>query len=111
MVVGFLSPSGDFQVLGDGLLKRVELATGSVEPIISLGAGIIDGIRTDESGDFLVSHWEGQLYRITPDGRIERLLNGQPDRWNTADFEYLPNDSVLLIPTFLDNRVRAVRIR
>jgi hypothetical protein len=37
-------------------------------------------------------------------------MDAMPDRWNVADFEYLPDEGLLLIPTFMDNRVRAVRI-
>ncbi|MGD8360804.1 MAG: SMP-30/gluconolactonase/LRE family protein [Gemmatimonadota bacterium] len=96
---------------GDGLLKRVELSTGRMETIISLGAGIIDGIRVDPRGNYLVSHWEGQLYRIDPGGEVVEILDALPQGWNTADFEYLPEEGLILIPTFLDNRVRAIRIR
>jgi hypothetical protein len=95
---------------GDGLLKRVELSTGRIETIVSMGAGIIDGIRVDRQGNYLVSHWEGQVYRITPEGRVVQLLDALPLGWNTADFEYVPEENLLLIPTFLDNRVRAVRL-
>jgi sugar lactone lactonase YvrE len=95
---------------GDGVLKRVSLATGEVRDFVSLGAGIIDGIRTDTNGDLLVSHWEGQVYRVTPDGTVTEILDAMPARWNTADFEYLPESRLLVVPTFLDNRVRAVRI-
>jgi len=96
---------------GDGLLKRVDLDTGRVEVILSLGAGIIDGIQVDEEGNLLVSHWEGQVYRITPDGHLVEVLDALPRGWNAADFEYLPEERLLLIPTFIDNRVRAVRLR
>ena len=81
-----------------------------METVLSLGAGIIDGIRVDGEGNLLVSHWEGQLYRISPEGEVTELLDALPQRWNTADFEYLPDRGVLLFPTFLDNRVRAVRL-
>lgn len=95
---------------GDGFLKRIELSTGRLETIVSLGAGIIDGIRADDEGNYLVSHWEGELFRISPDGNIVELLDALPQGWNTADFEYLPEEKLILIPTFLDNRVRAIRI-
>jgi sugar lactone lactonase YvrE len=95
---------------GDGLLKRVELSTGRVETVVSMGAGIIDGIRVDREGNFLLSHWEGQLYRISPQGDVVELLDALPEGWNTADFEYLPEEGLILIPTFLDNRVRGIRI-
>jgi sugar lactone lactonase YvrE len=95
---------------GDGFLKRIHLDGGRLEKVISLGSGIIDGIRTDRDGNYIVSCWEGQLYRITPEGELMELLDAMPQGWNTADFELLPEEGVLLIPTFLDNRVRALRI-
>jgi len=95
---------------GDGMLKRIELESGRTEEILSLGAGIIDGIRVDAAGNLLVSHWDGKVYRITPDRELLEILDAGPEGWNTADFEFLPEERLLLIPTFLDNRVRAVRI-
>lgn len=96
---------------GDGTLKRVDLETRRVEEIVSLGSGILDGIRVDQEGHLLVSFWEGQLFRISPQGEVLELLDAMPGRWNTADFEYLPGEDLLLIPTFTENRVRAFRIR
>jgi len=96
---------------GDGMLKRVDLKTRRVEDVVSLGSGILDGIRTAGDGSLLVSFWEGQVLRITPEGDVIELLDAMPARWNTADFEYLPERGLLLIPTFVDNRVRALRIR
>jgi hypothetical protein len=95
---------------GDGMLKRVELETGKMEDILSLGAGILDGIRVDAEGNLLVSHWEGRVYRISPGGELVEILDAASQGWNTADFEFLPEENLLLIPTFTDNRVRAVRI-
>jgi hypothetical protein len=95
---------------GDGSLKRVGLHSGRVETVLSLAGGVIDGIRVDEDGNLLVSLWEGQLYRISPEGDLVEILDAMPDGWNTADFEYLPEEQLLIIPTFLDNRVRAIRI-
>ncbi|NJD18863.1 MAG: SMP-30/gluconolactonase/LRE family protein [Gemmatimonadetes bacterium] len=96
---------------GDGMLKRVDLKTRRVEDVVSLGSGIVDGIRVDEDGNLLVSFWEGQLFRIGPQGDVVELLDALPAHWNTADFEYLPEQRLLVIPTFTENRVRALRIR
>jgi len=95
---------------GDGHLKRVRLTDGRVEPVIALGAGIIDGIRVDESGDYLVSHWEGQVYVISPSGKIVEVLDDLPAGLNTADFEYLPERHLLIVPTFMGNSVVAYRL-
>jgi sugar lactone lactonase YvrE len=95
---------------GEGLLKRVDLATRRMEDVISFGAGILDGIRVDPDGNLLVSHWAGRLYRITPDGDLTEILHSESQGWNSADFEYLPQQRLVVIPTFFDNRVRAVRL-
>jgi hypothetical protein len=95
---------------GDGMLKRVELATGRTEDVVSLGAGIIDGIRRGRDGDLLVSHWAGRIYRITPAGVVTRILDAESRGWNTADIEYIADEGLVIIPTFFDNRVRAVRV-
>jgi hypothetical protein len=96
---------------GDGMMKAAELATGKMRSVLSFGAGILDGIRVDEDGNLLVSQWNGRLYRMTPEGGLTEILNSESQGWNTADFEYLPEEKLLVIPTFFENRVRAVRIQ
>ena len=95
---------------GDGVLKAVDLQTRKVESIASLGWGVIDGIRVDAGGDYLVSLWEGQVYRITPASEVTELLDLYPDRWNTADFEYLQDTRTFYFPTFLADRLVAYRM-
>jgi sugar lactone lactonase YvrE len=95
---------------GDGHLKRIRLTDGVVEPVIALGACIIDGIRVDESGSYLVSCWEGQVFVISPDGRMVEVLDDLPAGLNTADFEYRPERHLLIVPTFMGNSVVAYRL-
>jgi len=57
-----------------------------------------------------VSLWEGELYRVTPEGVATEILNGRPAGLNTADFEYLIDRRLIVIPTFLGNRVVAHRL-
>jgi sugar lactone lactonase YvrE len=95
---------------GDGFLKRVRLSDARVERVVSMGPGIIDGIRVDDQGRFLVSHWEGQTYVITDDGQLTRVLDTMSQRLNTADFELIVDQGLLVVPTFLGNRVVAYRV-
>jgi hypothetical protein len=95
---------------GDGFLKRVDLETGKMENVFSVGSGILDGIRVDRNGNLLVSRWGGQVFRVSPNEDMEEILDAEAQGWNTADFEYLPEENLLVIPTFFDNRVRAMRI-
>ena len=94
---------------GDGAFKSADLGTGRVERITCLGAGVIDGIRPDGEGNYLVSHWEGFVYHITNDGKVTELMNVIGE-FNTADFEYIVDKNLLIVPTFVDNRVMAFRL-
>ncbi len=95
---------------GDGFFKSVDLKSGAVSRIVSLAPRIIDGIRVDNAGNYLVSHWEGQLYRITPSGEITELLDLLPEGLNIADFEYIKDQRLLVIPTFLGNKIVAYKL-
>jgi len=97
---------------GDGSLKAVDLTSKQVRKIVTLGAGVVDGIRVDRDGNYLVSHWEGQVYVVSPDGQAVEILDTLPEATdNTADFEFIAEHDLLLIPTFLGNRVVAYRLR
>ncbi|NIM91571.1 MAG: hypothetical protein GTO17_11560 [Candidatus Aminicenantes bacterium] len=95
---------------GDGCLKSVDLADKKITTLVKLGPGIIDGIKTDKDGNFLVSHWHGKLYRITQEGKITKLLDTTAPEINEADFEYIPEKNLFIIPTFFDNRIVAYKI-
>ena len=95
---------------GSGHLKSVDLESGHVSTITSLGAGVIDGIRADNTGNLLVSHWEGKLYRITPAGEVSCILDTSAQPLNLADFEFIRDRNLLVVPTFLGNKVVAFEL-
>ena len=96
---------------GDKCLKSVNLADKRISTIVKLGPGIIDGVKTDKDGNYLVSHWEGKLYRITPQGQITKILDTTAPEINEADFEYIVEKNLIIIPTFFDNRLIAYKIK
>jgi sugar lactone lactonase YvrE len=92
---------------GDRCLKTVDLATNEVTPVATLTLGIIDGVKSDAEGNYLVSINEGRLVRVSPEGEVTTLLDTTAVRTNIADFDYIPGKKLLVLPTFLDNRVVA----
>jgi sugar lactone lactonase YvrE len=105
--------AGDELLVGStqgGCLKAVDLESRAVRTVIELGAGVVDGLRGDGRGGVLVSLWEGQLFHFDAAGRLTELLDLWPGQRNTADFEYLPDRRLLLIPTFLANTVAAYEL-
>jgi len=106
--VNGLCVHGDELLVGnsaDGTLRAIELATQKSRIIASTGTGIVIGIRVDDTGDYLVSHWEGPTFRISPRGEIVEILDPSPQGWNVADFELVVEEGMLIVPTFYGNRV------
>jgi DNA-binding beta-propeller fold protein YncE len=95
---------------GDNCLKAVDLATKEVSTLANLGQGTIDGIASDRDGNLLVSHNEGRLFRVSPDGRVETILDTTALRLNIADFAYAPGKNMVVFPTFTDSRVAAFKL-
>jgi len=94
----------------DGLIKLIDLEDGRLSELACLGAGLLDGIRVDNEGNYLVSHWEGEVYRISPSGEVVEILDTSAAGLNPADFEFVKSKNLLVIPTFLGNRVVAYRL-
>ena len=103
---------GDTLLVGsssDGHLKAVDVKSKNIRAVTSLGAGVIDGIRLADDGGYLVSHWEGRVFSVSPSGHAV-VLTDATGQFNTADFEYIADSKLLVIPTFVDNRVVAYRL-
>ncbi len=94
----------------DHCVKSVDLETREIGTVARLGPGLIDGIRTDRGGNVIVSHWEGRIYRVSPSGEIEKLLDTSVPGVYSADIEYVSERGLLVVPTFYDNRLVAYRL-
>jgi hypothetical protein len=77
----------------------------------SKNTGGIDGIAANGKGGYYISDWSGTVRLVHPDGETEKILNTSGIRVNAADIEYVVDKSLLLVPTFLDNRVMAYKVR
>lgn len=95
---------------GEGLFQAIDLENKSITTICSLGAGTIDGIRIDNNGNYLVSHWEGKIFRITPQGDITEIFDTRLAGYNAADFEFSDETNTLVIPTFLGDKVAGLKL-
>jgi sugar lactone lactonase YvrE len=95
---------------GDTKVKLVDLETKAVSTLVDLGPGTIDGIESTEDGSFYVSQWEGKLFRVSPSGAVTKLLDTTMADVNCANFAYAQDEGMILIPTFMDNRIKAYRV-
>ncbi|MFN8343922.1 MAG: gluconolaconase [Spirosomataceae bacterium] len=61
--------------------------------------------------DYLISCWHGEVYYVKPDGKVWKLIDSKDPQTNTADFGYIPNQKMVLIPNFYKNTVTAYQIK
>lgn len=73
---------------------------GKDEPI-----GNLDGLESSDPDNYLATDWAaGALYRISPKGKVERLIDLNQ---GSADLTYFPDSATVLIPMMLDNTLAA----
>lgn len=95
---------------GDRSLKAADISTGRVTTVTELAEGVIDGVTVDGRGGYLVSHWQGRIYRIGASGDVFKLLDVSVPGTKCADFAYLPGQGMLVIPSFTGHRVIAYTV-
>jgi len=96
---------------GDGCLKAVALADKTINTIACLGSGSsMDGVKSDGAGNYIISDYNGRVFRVSSSGRKTELLNTKTPQLFCADLEYIPEQKLLVIPTLFDNRLMTYRL-
>jgi hypothetical protein len=95
---------------GDSSVKSIDLKTKKIKQIARFSEGLIDGIEADEKGHIWISHNQGRLYRITEDGVITKMLDSTNKGIPIANFLIIPRKNLIVIPTFIDNRILIYRL-
>lgn len=95
---------------GDKSIKKANLNTAEIEFVAEVGTGI-DGLRIDHQGNFITSNWSGKTTIVTPTGEKNTLINTTDEKINAADLEYIPDQRLLYIPTFFDNRIFLYKLK
>jgi len=94
---GFFAPiSKDNQQVGEHWIDNIPSA---------------DGIIKTRDGKYIVSTWQGEIHYLDPDSKeSQKLSDTKADKINSADIGYVPDQELVLVPTFYDNRVVAYKI-
>jgi YVTN family beta-propeller protein len=61
--------------------------------------------------DFIISNWNGEINYVTAGGQVTKLLDTKAEKVNAADIEYIPEQNLLLVPTFFANKVVAYEVK
>ena len=93
-------------VSGDASIKQIDVVSKEVSTLARLESGsVMDGLRKDGKGNYLFSDYNGRIFRLSRTGKVEMLLNTKAPQRFCADFEYIPEQRLLIIPSLLDNRI------
>jgi sugar lactone lactonase YvrE len=68
-----------------------------------------DGLIVLDANTYIASRWQGEIYLIK-DGHEYLLLDTKAQQANTADIGFIPDQNVILVPTFFKNKVVAYRL-
>ncbi len=107
---GILKHKGSLYVLDAGSMYRME-KDGSLTKLAEGMEGGTDGIENVSGGDFLVSTWGGVVYYVNADGTKQVLLDGRPQKINSADIGYDAAKRIVYVPTFWRNTVVAYELQ
>ena len=91
-----------------GHLIAVGLEDKAVRDLGTTPIGNLDGLERLEGGAFLATDWmAGALYRISPEGSAEQLLDFDQ---GSADLGYLPERRVVVVPMMMQDKLVAYRL-
>jgi len=108
-VNGLFYQSGQLKVGTSGAILGVDIKDQSIHKLVT-GFGSIDGLEGDGGDGFFASEWKGYVYRAMPGEAPVQLLDVTGAQLNSADIEYIPKKSMLLVPTFKGHSILAYRI-
>ncbi|MEX2593571.1 MAG: ATP-binding protein [Anditalea sp.] len=91
---------------GEGLKKYS--TDGSFEMVNDVVTGG-DGLVIIDDDTFIASRWKGEIYLIQ-DGVETKILDTQDQESNTADIDFIPDENIILVPTFQKNKVAAYQL-
>lgn len=69
-----------------------------------------DGLVIINDSTFVASRWQGEVYFIRG-GKEHLLLDTKDQKSNTADIGYIPDEQLVLVPTFFKNKVVAYSLK
>jgi len=68
-----------------------------------------DGLVIIDDNTFIASRWGGEVF-LVQDGVETLIIDTKADESNTADIDFIPEDNIILVPTFLKNKVTAYQL-
>ncbi|WP_370086216.1 ATP-binding protein [Ekhidna sp.] len=93
---------------GTGAMVSIDNATMTVDTLAT-GMKGGDGIVAIDEG-YLVSTWQGEVFFVEEGNDPVKILDTTEEKLNAADITIVPEQNLLIVPTFFGNKVMAYRI-
>jgi hypothetical protein len=93
--------SGPISICGSISIAEMKL---NLIAVAGKGFGVIDGLKKYGNG-YLISHYEGTILLIHHDGKITEVLDTSKKGIFCADFEFIEEKNLFVIPTLKNNRI------
>lgn len=99
----------DFTTETPGRLVTVDLASKAISEVgPGTPVGNLDGLEPDGSGGWLATDWiAGALFAIDSDGNARQVLDLNQ---GSANFAYLPDEKLVVIPMMMEGRIVAYSV-
>src|SRR5699024_3954683 len=68
-----------------------------------------DGLVIRDENTFIASRWAGQIFYIEED-QVTKIVDTEAEKSNTADIYFIPDQEIILVPTFLKNEIAAYQL-
>lgn len=68
-----------------------------------------DGLVIRDENTFIASQWAGKIYYIDGD-QVTLIVDTEAEESNTADIYFIPDQEIILVPTFLKNEIAAYQL-
>jgi len=95
--------------MNKGIVSRVKLNSTDMK-VEFREIPSTDGIASDGKGNYFFSNWNGEVYYIGNKGGQWKIIDTKDQKINAADITFVPKQSLLLVPTFFNNRLVAYKI-
>lgn len=100
--------TGDLFILDGSGLKKYGTDGDSTEILNDVVTGG-DGLVIIDENTYIASRWQGEIY-LVKDGKEHLLLDTKAEESNTADIDYIAEENLVLVPTFMKNKVVAYKL-
>lgn len=108
---GVLALGADVYAVAAGAFYKIDAATKKAVKLAEGMEPATDGIEEVVSNEFLVSVWNGLIYYVKADGKVQQLLDTREQKSNTADIGYDAKTRTVYVPTFFKNSVAAYQLK